>query len=381
MALESSLSVNIKAIYVAVFGICALMYAFVKNKLTKKLESEKLAKCYCYLYLAVIVFVSRLVMAYIFKENEIAMLDPSFSKLGVGSYINYGLAKIINNQMYANVIINTLIAFISCILVKEIILKITVNDTLASITSIMYILLPQSLVYVNEYVRSYYNVLIVLSGMLMFINILDEVKNFNKKNNRYLIYSVILGVIASLDIVFGGSYVLWASVIIITSIVSMYVDMIHINIKFKNKLDYKLKILSERIERINISKLILVSLISLIIPMIVTIIYAASNANNYMMNITNVEQILLHSRNYYLVLIICSAVFEVLGLILRRKLDNKIFMVKVAMISSIVLLAFTVNNIYVSAVFDTLLILTVITNVCNICYNREEKVKLLKDKN
>lgn len=386
VTIESNVNVYLKAIHIAVFGICALMYVFVKNKLAKKMSNKtlsiKISKVYYYLYLAVIALISRIVMAYVLKGNVVENVIPGFNS-GIGSYINYGIGVVLDNQMYANIIINTVLAFISCILIKKIMLNITDNDTVAAATSIIYLLLPQSLAYVTKYVRYNYNVVVALVGIWLIAKIIDEVKNFNKKSNKYLIYAAILGAIEAIDVILGGAYVLWRMMLVITTAAAMYIDIVHIHIGFKEKLNYKLKRIAEKMERINISKLVYVSVISFVISGIITLVYMlVSNANNYQMfSVQNSLNVLMHSRNYYLVLIITSLVFEIIGVILKRKLDIKMFMIKVAFIASGVITFFMVDGVYAAALFDTLLILTVVTNICGICYNREERIKLLKEKN
>ena len=386
ITVKSSVSMYVKIIHVAIFGLCTFAYVFMKKRLSKKLSNNvmgiKISKVYYYIYLAVVVLVSRCIMVYVLKDNVIDFISPSFNN-GFGSYINYGLSKVINNPIYANAIINAILAFVSCVIVKKIMLNITENDVVATATSIMYLLLPQSLVYVTQYVKYSYNVVWVLLGVLVFIKIIDRVKDFNKKNNKYLIYSVLLGVIQSLDVMLGGSYILWICILAITTVAAMYIDTVSIKIFFKNKLNIKYRKIVEKIEQINISKLIYVSVISLGICGIATIIYLLnSNANNYQcFELSNSVNILLHSRSYYLVLLITSLVFEIVGVIFNRKLDIKMLAIKVGMTCSMVLTFFTVVGIYASYVFDTFLILNTITNICNICYNREERVKLLKVRN
>mgnify|MGYP003292114997 CR=1 FL=1 len=384
MTIESNVSIYFKVIYIAVFGIVTFMYSWVKRRLAEKLSNKSLSitisRVYYYIYLGVVTFVSRFVMAYILKENVVDAVSPGISE-GLGSYINYGLGLLVKNQMYANVIINTVLAFLSCIVIKKIILNITENDTVATVTSIMYLLIPQSLVYVTSYVKYGYNVLLVLIGIMLFTKIIDEVKNFGKKSKKYLIYSLILGIIQALDVVLGGWYLLWVSMLVFVTLAAMYIDTVHIRIKFKQKLGYKLKIFLEKIEKINISKLIVVAVIVLLMSGIATLVYELLfNVDNYkMFSVSNSVNVLMHSRNYYLVLLIFSLVFEIIGIILKRKLDVKMFMIKVAMITSGMHTFFMPDSIYSSAVFDTLLVLTVIANICNICYNREEKIKLLSN--
>ena len=309
-------------------------------------------------------------------------LVPSIS-LGVGSYINNALGFIINNQMYANVIINTILNFGSCMLIKKIILNILDNDTVATTISIIYSVLPQSLFYVGEYIRYNYNVLLVLTGILLCLKIIDETKNFNKKSNKYLIYTGALVGIAILDIVLGGTSVLWIAILAITTLVATYIDCTHIQIPFKNKLNYKLKNIAIKIEKLHISKLVFVLVITSIMLLICTcFVGICESINNYQsFNVGNALKILMHSRSYYLVLIIMAMVFEIIGFFLQRKLDIKMFIIKIAFIATSIILFFTIDGIYASAVWDTLLVLTTITNICAICYNREERIKLLNEKN
>lgn len=382
---ESSVSVHFKAIHIAVFGICTLMYVFMKNKLAKKMSNKSLSvtitRVYHYIYLAVIALVSRFIMAYVLKDT-VSVVNLSFSN-GVFSYLNYGLGLYIGNQMYANVIINTILAFGASVLIKKLMLNITDNDTIATTTSIMYLLLPQSLVFVTEYVKYSYNVIAILLGLLVFTKIIEEVQNFNKKNNKYLIYSVVFGLIQSVEIILGGSYVMWVAMLVFTTFAAMYIDSLHIRMRFNSSINYKVKRFAEKIERINISKLVCVSLIALAISGVTTLLYGSfATANNYQMfSVQNSINVLVHSRSYYIVLIIAALVFEIIGVILKRKLDVKMFGIKVAFIAAGILTFFMVDTIYASAVLDMLLVLTSVLNICNICYNREEKVKLLKDKN
>lgn len=383
---ESSIGTCEKVIYVGILAICICAYIFVRNKLARKMSNKewgvKISKIYYYLYLAVIILVSRFIIAYMLKGDDIVSLVPSFN-MGLGSYLNYGLGIFIRNQMYANVIINTILVFISSVVIKKIVVNITDNDMVATTTSLLYIFAPQSLLLVNNYIRYNYNVLIVLLGIHVLLNIIDEVKKFNKKSNKYLIYSTVLGVIQLLDVIFGGSYILWLGSMIIASCAIMYTDIVHILIPFKQKLNYKMKRIAEKIEKINISKLVYVCGISLGISGIATWIYSASSsANNFtVFAVQNALAVLQHSRNYYLVLIITALVFEIISVITRRKMDGKIYLIKLMFTVTAILTFFTVDGIYAAVLFDTLLILNAVMVICNICYNREEKIKLLNEKN
>lgn len=384
--IQSSVSMSLKAIYVLIIAVCIFMYITVRNKLAKKMSNKHLSiiisRLYCYMYLVVIVFVSRLVGAYVLKDAQISMLTPSY-ELGLGSYLNYGLSVILKSPLYANVVINTIIAFVSSIIIKKIILNITDNDMVATTSSIIYLMLPQSLINVTNYIRYGYNLLLILAGILVFMYIIDEVKKFTKKTNKYLIYSIILALIQSLDVILGGTYFMWLVLMIIISLSATYVDGVRLKFNFKNKLDYKKKIFLEKLEKINISKLVNVSLITLSVSGITTIICCAlADKGVYTtFSLQNTINILGKSRMYYIILMLLILVFDIIAVILKRKTDIKMFVLKVLSMVSIVTTAFMVETTYAAIVFDTLLSLNVVISICNICYNREEKIKLLKEIN
>ena len=194
---------------------------------------------------------------------------------------------------------------------------------------------------------------------------------------------MLIGMIQSIDILLGGSYVLWLGTMLVVTATAMYIDIVHINIPFKQKLNYKLKILAQRIEKVNISKLVYVLLVSLVMSGITTLVCTILHNNNNFstFDIFNAVNVLRHSRSYYLVLVISAIVFEIIAVFAKRKLDIKMQTIKVSFIITSCLIFFAVNDIYTATVFDVLLVLSTVMNVCNICYNREEKIKLLKEKN
>lgn len=387
--IETGISIYFKAIHVALFGACVLAYMIIKKKLNKKVKSAKLIYSYRYLYLAVLVFVSRLAIAYVLK-NRIGLEDtvPSFSN-GLGSYFVYGMAKLAGSTMYGIVITNTIITFVNVVAIKRLIYCITSSDMLSAAGSVLYILLPQSLYYSTTYIRYNFNLVFVLLGLLVLTKIIDEVKQYKWKSKTYLYRSCIVAILATLDMVFGGSCFMWVLVVLGILISAKSVDITHISLgeKIREKHNPRLNRFIHRIERINLSKLINVALIITFIPIIVAILSNLLNMNNFeMVNsfgmlVNKLVYTLRHARTYYILLIVCILLFEIIGVVLRRKDDLKMVMIKLALVAVTVLLPITKNGTYIACTFDALLIITFIINICNIYYNREEKIKLLQEKN
>ena len=86
-------------------------------------------------------------------------------------------------------------------------------------------------------------------------------------------------------------------------------------------------------------------------------------------------------RSYYFVFLAFIVLFEIIGLILKRDIDEKMVIIKAGYLSYICIIPFLIKTTHVSYVFDLLLVLMVIINICNVCINREQKIKLLKEKN
>ena len=180
---KSGLNIIYKLAYGLLFVLFIGLYIFSKKRLLNKVKSKKLINGYCYMYLIVIAFVSRIIAYYLTKDS-IINYEHSFSD-GFLSYLNYGVMKIFNSNLYANVIINTVLATVSCILIKRIILNISSNDIIATLSAVTYLFLPNSLLNVVNYSRYGYNVLFILIGIYIFLKIIDDLKDFNKKSNRY----------------------------------------------------------------------------------------------------------------------------------------------------------------------------------------------------
>lgn len=389
ITVESQLTMGVKWIYIGIVTVSVAMYMILKKRLIKKLISVKLITIYRYMYLAVVTLVSRIGLVYLLSNRDVQMTKASFSN-GLGSYLFKGINAVVDNPAFTNILINTVITYLVVLLIKNILVNITKSDFLSTLAAIVYIFLPQSIYFVTEYNRYNFNLLFVLSGFYLLINIIDVVKQYKLKTNKYIHMSIILALIASIDIILGGSYVFWIFLVVILSSAATYIDIAHISFgqTIKSKANFKLSKLLYKIEQTNFSKLINTALIVIVICGVTSlIVLIASNSSNYvtfnsMSDLINkVVEVLTTSRNYYIVLIIAIVLLEIVGVILKRNLDIKMICVKILNILVIALMMFSKDLIYTATIFDVTLILLLVSNMCNIYYNREEKIKLLKEKN
>ena len=387
---KSELGFGIKFAYMAVLIGSVSMYMWLKKRLNRKITSSKIAMLYRYMYLAILTLLTRVGMVYTFAKREVEIIPPSFGK-GLGSYIFSLVNRVVDNPSFANAIINTSITYIVVVLIKKILENITKSDFLSATAAIMYIFLPQSLYFVVEYNRYNYNLLFILTGFYIFLNIIDLVKQYKLKTRKYIYMSVVLGVIAALDVVLGGSWAFWTLFVLAVTAAATYIDIAHISFgeDIKKNLSIKIKRLLYKIEQTNFSKLLNTFLIVLLITILVaTVIDLFSTTPSNFAFTTNIRELanrtiaaLNTSRNYYIVLIAFIVLLEIIGVVLKRNLDIKMVSVKILNILVIISMLLSKDATYTATVFDITLILLLVSNMCNIYYNREEKIKLLKDRN
>ncbi len=389
MTVKSDLSFGIKLVYILILIGSISMYMWLKKRLNKKVTSTKIMVLYRYMYLAVLTLVTRIGMVFVFVKRNVEIIPSSFGQ-GLGSYLFKLVNMIIGNTIYTNVIINTTITYIVVVLIKKILENITKSDFLSATAAMLYIFLPQSLYFVIEYNRYNYNLLFVLAGFYIILNIIDLVKQYKLKTKKYIYMSLILGIVAGIDIILGGSWMFWMVFVTTLTAAATYIDIAHISFgeKIKTKVSFNIKKLLYKIEQTNFSKLINTVLIVLAVTGIVTIIVSLTTSSTNFAFTTNISELvnrtteaLNTSRNYYIVLIVLIVLLEIIGVILKRNLDIKMVAVKILNILVIISMMLSKNTTYTATIFDVTLILLLVSNMCNIYYNREEKIKLLKDRN
>lgn len=389
ISIKSNLGLGIKTLYIAIVAIAVSMYMLLKKRLVKKVVSSKLMTMYKYVYLGVITLISRIALVYVYSERTVEPLDASFSN-GVGSYLFKLVNYVIDNPLYTNILINTTITFGVVLIIKNILINITKSDFLSSLAATLYIFLPQSIYFVTEYNRYNFNLLLVLLGTALLIHIIDLVKQYKLKNNKYIYMSILLSILASVEIIFGGSYLFWVLLVVILLVSATYIDIAHISFgqAIKSKLSFKWSRILYKIEQTNFSKLINTALIVVVTCGVTTLILCLVGASSNLEGFSSINELeaklinaLSTSRNYYIVVISLIVLFEIIGVVLKRTLDIKMICIKVLNILVIILMLFSKNTTYTATIFDVTLIMLVVSNMCNIYYNREEKIKLLKEKN
>lgn len=392
MKVSSSFSFKYKMIYVLMLIFSIAFYALLKKKLNNVNCKKSVEYSYRYIYLVMLVLITRFLAVLLYKDvNSGELVEPSFAN-GLGSYLVFALSKLTVYPIYAVIIVNTVITFMSAICIKRMVFNVTTNEILSAIATIGYIFIPQAIVNTTNYCKYSFNTLFVLFGTYMLFKIIDEVKQHKLKNKKYLKLTVIMGISIMLDILFGGRFEYWCIILLASLIISNNVGYVRVNNKrefvekFNNvhtrKLIYKM-------ETIAINKLIIVCVILLVFMLVGTLVYTFvfnqelfGIYDNISLNglFANLQNGIKTSKNYYISLISLIILLEVIGMILRRKKDTKTTLIKLATTVIILIMSLS-KGLYISNVVDSFLVLCLILNIGNIYYNRDEKIKLLKAEN
>ena len=347
-----------KFAYLAVIIISILFYLLLKKKMNSINCKKSVEYSYRYIYIAILVLLTRFIAVILYKDGSVAeAIKPSISE-GIESYLIYYLSKLTLKPLYSVIIVNTILTFACAVVIKRLVFNTT------------------------NYVLYNFNAFFVILGIYILLKIIDEVKQHKLKNNKYLKLTCVMGLVILLDILTFGRFEFWILVLLSSLVISNNVGYVRLNSKrefvekFSNlntrKFMYKMEV-------ITVNKLILVSVILLAFMGLGVLILFMLGINVFDIYSTidinvlykNISVAISSSRNYYSILLLFIIILDILGIILKRKKDTKTTLLKLC----------TILITFITAMLDIFLIVSLILNVGNIYYNREEKIKLLKSEN
>ena len=358
---KSALSVYIKFVYLAVYVSAIVFYNLIKKRLNKKIKNSNIIYLYRYLYIGVVVFVSRMLMVYGIKSNEV-----------------------VDGTMYG-IICATILTYINAILIKRIIFNITSSELLSGISAITYIFIPQALINSINYTKYGITLTLLLLSLYTFLIIIDEIGQKRLKSKKYIYLSILEGIILISLIIFKGSYIYPFLIIIMFILTISKSDFTHFSFGKKfEKLPKKYKDIIYKIERLVIPKKVIVFLIQVVATLVGILIVNMFNNNEVYIisDIPNrIKEFLSITRYWYLLLFIAILILDILSVVLRRELEVKLSIINGSFVLVSILTMIMYNGSYFNSIFDAMLVLKLMLSIGNIYLNREEKIKLLKAKN
>ncbi len=376
---NSVTSTLIKVGFVFAVVFLVIIYMYIKDKLYKLHIKRKLSFIYRYIYIILV-----LLGACIFSsKNRIS----SFS----------------DNKM----IFYVFITLLTCFLIKKIIFNVSKSDILSVLGMFTYALFPNIIIVTDMYMYSMMFTAIFLAAIFVFQVLIDELKQKGIKTKKYIIETIIFALLAGASTLCGMSIWAWVIIILLTLAITYNLDNTHISFpkKLMSSLTQAKRESLYKIERININKIIVVIILSIVILFAINIIFSniilkLSNNNteivvqqlsNNKISSANInlkslaKQVIFDTKvfvscapMFYIVVFIYILFMESLAFFLHRKYDTKSTIMKaILLILILTISAYNLNMLYFQPLLTILLILISIVNTSNIYLNREERIKML----
>lgn len=385
-AIKAQSTFNIKAWQMAmyvmslVFSVC--FYQVLKRRLNDKIKYKSIIHIYRYVYLAVILIVSRIIMVFLLKDTTSIYLTGRDTSI-CGRVLDL-VIKVTGEQKYAAIVLNTILVYLSSIVIKKIMLNIFENDAIATTSSMLYILSPMSLVLCLEYNPSIFNMLFILTGILLIMKIYDQIVQYGLKDKLYIYLSVIVGAVVVLDILFTGSLISWIILALSLTFIADYVDSIYVDVSKIPMLQKVFKL--KKNEKLAIKKSIVVLGIVCAfgtLALIMSTIMGLNDGSIFVKDsiIQGIYNMVGKIKWQYILGSSIIILFEVMSIFMKRRSNAKVSFIQLGLIIFSVIAILYTNTSYNLCIYDALLCMACILSVGNIYYNRNEKVKLLKEKN
>lgn len=237
-------------------------------------------------------------------------------------------------------------------------LNIFENDAIATMSSVIYILSPISLVRSYAFDTSNFNTLFILLGIYLVYLIHDEITEYGVKNKKYIWLSALLAIVIALDVLFGNTVLVWCVLGVALAFLPDYVDKTLLNIKGK---------------KVVVNKGIITIAIIAITGVLFVLISKLCGLDIYSFGKT--QDMFMTTNKLYILSGVVVVLFETLAVVLNRKNNFKVTFMKLAVVVFGLIAVYYMHSLIV---FDALFSMAFVLSIGNMYYNREEKIKLLK---
>lgn len=366
--------------YFVLIIVLVSLYTYVREKLSRLKLQKKLATAYRYTYILLVMLATTF-----FKVYNSMDLYPT-----------------------STLILYFVLTFLMGFYTQRIIFNISKSDVLSVLGMFIAFTLPNVIDDKTMNLNSKFIAVIVLMTVYIMQTLIDELKQLNIKNKKYIKQAIFLGFCIGISTLCGVSYLLWIAVGIALLFITSNLDSTSLNLSSRPNKTIKRKrnnYFIYKIERIKISKLI-VSLV--IISVMVTGIYLGgrvivtnmavqsngvcgnivkelrigvnSNSNINFNNIMNQAYSFVGlSTRFYILCFVYILLMELLAVVLHRKYDTKSTLIKMIFVALYsIITIFKVNVLYYQPILTMLLVIICIINTTNIYYNREERIKMIE---
>lgn len=370
----------IKFGYFILIFVLVSTYTYVREKLSRLKLQKSVSSLYKYTYITLVMLAATFFKVY--KDIDMYPTKTLLLYFALTYMIGLFTQKIIFNVSKSDVlsVLGMFVAFTFPNVIED--KTINLNSKLIALTLLVSIYVMQKLI--------------------------DELKQLNIKNKKYIRQAVVLGFCIGFSTLCGINYLIWEIVALVSLFITSNLDSTSLNLSGKQKNTIKRRknnYFIYKVERIKISKLI-VSLV--IVATIASSIYfggriivhkLANTGNAVSFNIVNYLTVGIHtqldlsfsniknqifyfssmSTRFYMLAYLYILFMEFLSLLLRRKYDTKSTLLKAIFVLLVCLvIVFRVDMLYYQPILNLLLVIICIVNTTNIYYNREERIKMIE---
>lgn len=366
--------------YFALIIILISLYTYVREKLSRLKLQKKIATAYRYTYIILV------------------MLTTTFFKI-------YSIMDIYPKR---TLVLYFILTFLMGFYTQRIIFNVSKSDVLSVFGMFVAFSLPNIVEDKTMNLNSKFIAVMLLLSIYIMQTLIDELKQLNIKNKKYIRQAIILGICIGFSTICGVNYIVWMVLAIVSLMITSNLDSTSLNLSNKSNNTIKRRrnnYFIYKVERIKISKL-LISLI--IITIIAALIYFGgrcvvikiatygngvagnivrdltygihSNTNIGLSNIKeNAFVFVGMSTKFYILCFVYILFMEILSITLHRKYDTKSTLIKMIFVALFaVITIFKINILYYQPILTILLVIICIVNTTNIYYNREERIKMIE---
>lgn len=376
----SGMSSWVKIGYVILIIVLVSLYTYVREKLSRLKLQKPISILYRYIYITLV------------------MLTTTFFKI----------YKIMDLYPKKSLILYFVLIYLIGIITQRIIFNVSKSDVLSVLGMFVVFTLPNIVEDKTMNLNSKFITLFMLLSIYVMQILLDELKQLNIKNKKYIKQAIMLGFCVGISTLCGVNYLIWEAVAIVSLFITSNLDSTSLNLSTRKNKTIKRKknnYFIYKIERIKISKLIVSLCIVILISSViyfsgrVVVRKLADAQNGVCQNIVNDLTVGIHtdidksfynikeqaykfssmSTRFYIFCYVYIIIMEILAVILHRKFDTKSTVMKLCFtLLYMIITIFKLNILYYQPILTILLVIICIVNTTNIYYNREERVKMIE---
>ena len=267
----------LKLLYVVLIIVLVSLYTYVREKLSKLKLQKTIANAYKYVYITLV------------------MIAATFFKI----------YNVLDTYPKRTLILYFVLIYLIGLFTQKIIFNVSKSEVLSVLSMFVVFTLPNAISDKTIDLNAKFISLLMITSIFVLQILLDELKQLNLKNRKYLVQAIILGVLVGISTLVGINYLVWYAVALVSLFITSNLDSTSLNLSNRqNKTIKKRKnnYFIYKIERIKISKLFISLAIIFVISVVIyfggrgIVRVLANHGNGVCQNIVNDLTVGVHTQ-------------------------------------------------------------------------------------